>query len=73
MCRVRVKGVGFRVAVYEVVGLTARRMLTTCLGWYGDPRGVGVSYERGNPVGCGVQGKCLGSRVRVKGEGLGLR
>ena len=25
--------------------------MTLCLGTYGDPRGMGVSYERGTPVG----------------------
>ena len=27
-----------------------------CLGSYGDPRGLGVSHERGSPVGLEAQG-----------------
>ena len=30
-----------------------RRSLALCLGTYGGPRGVGVSHERGTPVGPG--------------------
>ena len=35
--------------------------MAQCLGTYGDPRGLGVSYERGNPVAvmAGVQPRVL--------------
>jgi hypothetical protein len=33
-----------------------------CLGAYGAPGGVGVSYERGTPVGWGLQGTASARR-----------
>ena len=47
-----------------------------CLGTYGDPGGVGVSYERGTPVGLLCSGvffsgsRVQGSRSRIPGPGF---
>ena len=44
------------VIAYRGTSLIRNRSLDPtvglCLGTYGDPRGVSVSYERGDPVAC---------------------
>ena len=44
----RVWGPGFRVQVWGP-GFRVHPAVALCLGPFGDPRGVGVSYERGTP------------------------
>ena len=65
-----VEGSGLReYLVHKKMPLPEDTTVGLCLGPCGDPRGVGVSYERGSPVGC-WGGKGLNQGLMVEGVGM---